>query len=102
MKGDEFIVPFADGSAKLSGRDYDFREPTSRQEDTVRSESLSGEIQGETEVRQPAAMRDDAEASVDLWSIQGDFICRHQNEPRFQLCAKTRNIPYSTEKKILM
>ena len=101
LKGDEFIFPFANGSTKLSGRDCDFREPTSRQEDTARSEGLRGEIQGETEARQPADMRDDAKASVDFWSIQGDFICHHQNEPRVQLCAKTRNIPNSTE-KILM
>ena len=29
--------------------------------------------------------RDDAEARADFWSIQGDFICRHHNEPRLQL-----------------
>ena len=28
QKRDEFIFPVADGTAKLSGRDYDFREPT--------------------------------------------------------------------------
>ena len=27
----------------------------------------------------------DAEARADSWSIQGDFICRHHNEPRVQL-----------------
>ena len=30
-------------------------------------------------------MRDDAEARADFWSVQGDFICRHHNEPRVQL-----------------
>ena len=29
---------------------------------------------------------DDAEARRDFWSIQGDFIYRHHNEPRVQLC----------------
>ena len=29
---------------------------------------------------------DDSEARTDFWSIQGDFIYRHQNEPRVQLC----------------
>ena len=29
--------------------------------------------------------RPDAEARADFWSIQGDFICRHHNEPRVQL-----------------
>ena len=28
QKGEEFIFPAADGTAKLSGRDYEFREPT--------------------------------------------------------------------------
>ena len=38
-KGDEFIFPFADGTAKLPGRDYEFREPTPRREQAVRRES---------------------------------------------------------------
>ena len=29
---------------------------------------------------------DDAEARADFWSIQGDFIYRHHNEPQVQLC----------------
>ena len=36
------------GTAKLSGRDYEFRVPTPSREPTVRSEDLSGEIQGES------------------------------------------------------
>ena len=43
----EFIFSFADGTGKLSGRDYEFREPTPGREQTVRSEDLSGELQGE-------------------------------------------------------
>ena len=42
QKDDEFIFPIADGTAKLSGRDNEFREPTPRREPTVRSEDLSG------------------------------------------------------------
>ena len=34
---------------------------------------------------QPTETKDDAEARADFWSIQGDFICRHHNEPRVQL-----------------
>ena len=34
---------------------------------------------------QPTDTSDDAEALTDFWSIQGDFICRHHNEPRVQL-----------------
>ena len=39
QKGDEFTLPFADGTAKLSGRDHEFRERK-----PVRSEDLSGEL----------------------------------------------------------
>ena len=51
----------------------------------MRSEDLSGEIQGELGASQPAEPTDDAEARADFWSIQGDFIYRHHNEPRVQL-----------------
>ena len=51
----------------------------------VRSENLSGEIQGESEESQPAEPMDDAEAQGDFWSIQGDFIYHHHSEPRVQL-----------------
>ena len=70
---------------KLSGRDYDSREPTLSQEQTVRSEDFSGELQGEPGESQPTETTDDAEAWADFWSIQGDFIYRHHNEPRVQL-----------------
>ena len=79
------MFPIADGAAKLSGRDYEFQEPTPRREQTVRSEGLSGDIQGESEESQPAESTDDAEARADFWSIQGDFIYRHHNEPSVQL-----------------
>ena len=45
--GDEFIFPFADGTAKMSGKDHDFREPTLIREPTVRSEDFSTELHGE-------------------------------------------------------
>ena len=38
QEDDEFIFPIADGTAKLSKRDYDFRAPTLRREQLVRSE----------------------------------------------------------------
>ena len=60
----------ADGTEKMSGRDYEFSEPTIRREPTVRSENLSGELKGESGESQP---------------IQSDFICRHHNEPRVPL-----------------
>ena len=85
QKGDEFIFPVAGGTAKLSGGDYDFREPTPRRERTVRSDNLSGDFRSESGVSQPTESTDDAEASADFWSIQGDFIYRHQVEPGVQL-----------------
>ena len=63
-KGDEFVFPIADGIAKLSGRDYEFRAPTLRREQPGRSEDLSGEIRGESEEFQLAELTDDAEACV--------------------------------------
>ena len=83
-KDDKFIFLIADGTAKLAGRDYEFREPALRQESTVRSEDLSGAVQGESEEFRPTEPTDDAQAHSDLWSIPGDFICRHHSEPRVQ------------------
>ena len=81
QKGDECIFPAADGTAQLSGRDYGFRKTILRREQT-----------------QPTESTDDAEVRRDFCSIHGDFIYRHHNEPRVQLCVpKERNIPFSTE-----
>ena len=57
QKGEEFIFRVADGTAKMSGRDYEFREPTQRRKRTVRSEDLSGELQGEPEGPQPTELK---------------------------------------------
>ena len=75
----EFVFPVADGSAKLSGRDYEFQEPTLRREQTVRSEGLSGDS------RRSGNKKDEPEARKDFWSIQGDFVYRHHIEPRVHL-----------------
>ena len=50
---DEFIFPVADSTAKLSGRDCEFRVPTPRREQPARSEDLSGELEGESGESQP-------------------------------------------------
>ena len=86
-KGNEFIFPAADGTAKLSGGDYEFREPTLRREQTARSEDFSRELQGEPGESQPTESTDDAEAPARLlvWTSSST------------LCAEGRNIPYSTE-----
>ena len=47
QKGEEFIFPVADGTAKLSGGDYEFRETILRREPTIRSEDFSRELHGE-------------------------------------------------------
>ena len=47
------IFPKADDPAKLSGRDYEFQEPTLRWESTVRRENLSGESHGDREEFRP-------------------------------------------------
>ena len=107
-KGEAFMFPVADGTAKLSGKDYEFRAPTLRREQTVRSEDLSGGLQGEPGEPQPTESKDDAEARADFSSIQGDFICRHHNEPRVQLHVpkeetrrrRTQGIPKTCEEKI--
>ena len=82
---DEFVFPLAGGTAKLSGRDYEFREPALRQKSIVTSEDLSGELQSKSEESRPSETTDDVEVRADLWSIQGHFICRHHNERRVQL-----------------
>ena len=85
QRSEDLNITVADGTAKLSGRDHEFREPTPRREQPVRSEDLSGELQGEPEGFQPTETKDDAEARRDVWSIQGDFIYRHHMEPPVQL-----------------
>ena len=49
QRSEYFIFPIADGTAKWSGKDHDFRQPTQRLEQTVRSEDFSRELQGEPE-----------------------------------------------------
>ena len=73
QKGDEFIFPIADGTAKWSGRDQEFRETTLRQNQSVWSEDLSGELQGEPEGFQPTAMDVLQEKRIDdYWNVNGN------------------------------
>ena len=88
-EGDEFMFPETDDTAKLLRRDYDFRDSTLRQEHTRKERRFQWGGLGES---QPTESTDDAGARAD-WSVQGDFIYRHHNEPRVQLCAEGRNIP---------
>ena len=98
QKNDEFVFPVADGTAKLSGRDYEFRAPTLRREKPERSEDLSGEIQGESEESPPAGPPDDAEAHGDFWSIERwPLLSSSHWTTTTTLGAGRRNISYSTE-----
>ena len=83
-KDGEFVSLVADGSATLSGRNYEFQEPTLRRESTVKRENLSGESLDGWEEFRPEESEFDAEARKDFWSIQEDFIYRHHIEPRVQ------------------
>ena len=80
QKGEEFLFSMADGTAQLSGREYEFRGPTLRRDQTA-----GCEVQGDPEEPQPTEPRDDVEAQNDFWSIQGDFIYRHHADARAQL-----------------
>ena len=53
QRDEESVFLAADGSAKLSGRNYKFQEPTLRRESIVRRENISGESQGDGEEFQP-------------------------------------------------
>ena len=101
QRREKFVFPAADGTAKLSVRDHEFREPTQRREQPVGSEALSGELQGEQEGPQPTETKDDAEAQRDFWSIEGDssIVSTLNLEFKSVLCAKRKN-PYSTEKTL--
>ena len=68
-----------------SGRDYDFQESTLRREQTEWIQVFSEKLQGESGESQTTEPKDDVEARRDFWSIQGDFIYHHHNEPRVQL-----------------
>ena len=56
-----FICPTADGTARMPGRDHEFRGPALRREQPVGSEDLSGELQGQPGEPQTTESRYDAE-----------------------------------------
>ena len=64
----EFIFPVTDGPAKLSGRNYEFQEPTLRLESTVRRDNLSGEFHVDREEFHPEETKDDEGINKDFWT----------------------------------
>ena len=86
QKDEEFMFPVADGTARLSGRDYDFRETTPRGNRPQGAKvSVETFFKANRESLNWQTTTDDAEACAALWSTQGDFIYRHHEEPRVQL-----------------
>ena len=68
QRDEECVFLVADGSAKLSGRNCEFQEPTLRRETTVRRENFSGESHGDREEFQPDEKEDDAGIHKDSWA----------------------------------
>ena len=94
-KSVEFSVLVADGTAKLSGRDYEFRQTTLRRE--PQGTKISAEnFFGEPEESQPTEPTDDAEALVDFWSSSSQWTSSST------LRVEGRNIPHSTQILIWM
>ena len=63
-KDQELVFLVADGSANLSGRNYELQEPTLRREYTVRRENLSGASQGDREEFQLEETKDDERINI--------------------------------------
>ena len=71
---------------KLSGRDHGIRRSTSARDQHVRSEELSGVLQGSSDKSRPTdEITHDGEVPSDFWSIEGNYIHRHHVEPRVEL-----------------
>ena len=90
MKCDNFTFPGADGTVKVSGGDQRLKTFTligDRPDRGEEQEVLRGEADGlsyPTPIQDDSTL-DDAEAKNDFWSITGDFIYRHNVEPRVEL-----------------
>ena len=89
------------GLAKLSGRDYEFQEPTLRRESTVKRENLRGESHGDRAEFRPEESEEDAEARKEFWSFKDDsFVVIILNRD-FNLRAERRIVPYFTRFTLL-
>ena len=86
QKNGEFILPVADGSAKILREKL--RIPRIHSEaavDRKERENLSGESHDDREEFRPEETKDDARIHKYFWSIQGDFIYLHHVEPRVEI-----------------
>ena len=76
----------AEGTVELSGRDHGIRKSISRWDQLVRSQDISGHLEGSSDNSQPKdEITDDQHARDDFWSIEGNYIYHHHIEPRVQL-----------------
>ena len=73
-----FLVQCAGGSAKLSGRDHEFQEPTLRWETTARKENPAENSHGDREEFQPEETKDDEGIIRDFWGSRRSS----ESEPR--------------------
>ena len=86
-KQGEFIFPIADGRIKTLGGDQDLRTSTLLRHRPIQGESdidFLGESEGSLPPPQDS-FPDAGEAINDFWSMSGNFIYRHQVEPRVKL-----------------
>ena len=84
----------ADGSAKLSGRDYEFQQSTPRRQSSVRKESLSGESHGVREEFQTEETQEFTRTSGPFKVISFIVIMLNRSSV---VCAERRIIPNCTE-----
>ena len=94
QKDGELEFPVADGSANLSGTDYEFQEPTLRWESTVRRANLIGESHGDREEFQPEETKHDKGIIKHFWAhaeARKNFISRHHIEPRSSTCVPRKS-----------
>ena len=82
-----FIFPIADGRVKPFGGDEDLRTSTIIRPRPIRGESrldFFGESEGSLPPRHDS-FPDAGEEINDFWSMSGNFIYRHHDEPRVKL-----------------
>ena len=88
MSGEKFFFSIADGTVKFSGGDQVLRTSTLIRKSPDRGEE-QGNLRGESEGSSSTPLQDsslyDGEAGNDFWTMSGDFIYRHQVEPRVKL-----------------
>ena len=86
-KNEKLMFLVADGTAQLSGREYEFQEPTLRWEFTVRRENLSGESNCDKEEFRPEETKDDEAIHKDFRSMLNrdfNYVCRKKNHSQFR------------------